>query len=134
MLRVPDVIFGVRNLLLVSLCFLFVSAVLATLFGLAKLSYPANAVTNIALWVAVLIGSYVTTRSLPTFGQVWLFGGVLGGVFGFVVFAAMVVFYSIAGALSGGSVLGLLPVVIFYAVLGLIGATLASMAGSPRRA
>lgn len=132
MLRANDIIFGVRNLLLVSLCFLFVNAVFASLFGLANISYPANLITNLVLWLAVLIGSYATTSNLPWIAKSWFFGIIIGGVYGLVVFVVMTAIYGFSGALSGESLAGLLPIIILYAVLGLVGSFLGGMLGTPR--
>ncbi len=131
--RVSDILFGVRNLLLISLCLLLVSALLASVFGLANLSYPAKSSTNIALWAAVLVGSYTTAKNLPQVDKSWRFGSIVGGAFGVIVFVLMAIVYNISGSLSGQLLLGLLPAIALYAVLGLVGAGVGSIIGSSRK-
>ena len=65
---------------------LFVSAVLALISGLVGINYPGNAIFNVCLWVALVMGSLITTQNkFSGSGNGWVLGLSLGLVYSVLV-------------------------------------------------
>ncbi|MBM2826405.1 MAG: response regulator receiver protein [Dehalococcoidia bacterium] len=122
-LSLPDVLFGLGNLLIATAPFLFIVTLLGGVSRLLGVGFPASKAYEIAIWVGILGGTYLLVQVRPPSSHAWVYGGIIGGLYGIFILLPTVAVQNISG--GGYSFFGIFLAIIFYVILG----TLGSLAG-----
>ena len=119
-----DVLFGLGNLLLATVPFLLIVAILGSIARMLNVQFPTGAAYNISIWVGIVGGTFLIARIQPRERHGWVLGAILGALFGFFILLPTLAVLNITSGELDTPIFGLIFNIIIYGLLGALGSFL----------
>lgn len=128
---INDVIYGLGVSMSVAVVLLFFNALLLIAVQSLDVAYPGAVLANLALWVAVLAGVFVTVRNRPSIRSGLITGAAIGAAYGAIVDMSTVNIIALGGFPFGSVIFGLIMAIPLNAILGLLSGLVADLPREP---
>ncbi len=128
---IQDILVGVGGVLGSAVVLVFLTALVSAAATRANMNFPTSGGINFVVWLALVIGTYLTVRERGKGKGGAVMGGAIGGLVGVLVGFASVSLHLIG--LIEMNIWSALVLIVFYVILGGIGGLLGELFGGHSR-